>query len=237
MNAPLLTVRDLHVFYGSSQVVDGMAMEVNPGAAVTLIGRNGMGKSTTLKSIMGIVKPQRGSVILRGRELVGLPEYKIAQAGLGWVPEGRGIFPNLTVRENLVAAASDRHGASNPWTLTSIYAMFPRLQERERNFGTDLSGGEQQMLAIGRALMTNPLLLILDEAAEGLAPLVRAEIWRCIERLKVAGMSLIIVDKNVAPLLRLGDHHYIIEKGRMVWSGTSQELRDRRDIVERYVGI
>lgn len=239
MNAaePLLRVDALETAYGSSQVLFGVSLDVRPGEFVTLIGRNGMGKTTTVKTIMGLLAPLRGSVAVGGQALQGQPAYRVARAGLGLVPEGRQIFPNLTVRENLVATAGNRHRRSDAWTLDAVYKMFPRLQERERNLGANLSGGEQQMLAIGRALMTNPKLLILDEATEGLAPLIRTEIWRCLERLKDAGLSMIVIDKNIGPLLRLADRHYILEKGRVVWHGPSDTLRARPELLHQYVGV
>jgi branched-chain amino acid transport system ATP-binding protein len=196
-----------------------------------------MGKSTSLKTVMGLLAPRRGSVRWAGQEIQGWPSYRVAQGGLGLVPEGRQIFPNLSVRENLIATAHNRQGRTTPWTLEAIYQMFPRLKERERNLGNMLSGGEQQMLAIGRALMTNPRLLILDEATEGLAPLVRAEIWSCLNRLKSTGLSLILIDKNIGPLLKLADRHYVLEKGRVVWSGTSGELRSNQALLNEYMGV
>ena len=223
--APLLSVEGVETAYGTSQVLFGMSLQVARGEVVTLIGRNGMGKTTTVKSVMGMLQPKAGRVVMDGRELQGQPSYRVARAGLALVPEGRQIFPNLTVRENLVATAENRHRLPEPWTLETVYQMFPRLKERERNLGANLSGGEQQMLAIGRALMTNPKLLILDEATEGLAPLVRLDIWRCLERLKGTGLAMVVIDKNIGPLLALADRHYIVEKGRVVWQGGSAELR------------
>ena len=196
-----------------------------------------MGKSTTVKSVMGLLSPTRGSIAFLGQEIAGRPPHSVARLGIGLVPEGRHVFTNLTVRENLVATASDRRASKTPWTLERVYEMFPRLQEREKNLGSNLSGGEQQMLAIGRALMTNPLLLILDEATEGLAPLVRAEIWKCLARLKDEGLSLIVIDKNIGPLLRLADRHFILEKGRVVWSGDSAMLRAQPELLHKYVGV
>ncbi len=233
----LLDVRDLESSYGASQALFGVTFEVREGEVVTLIGRNGMGKSTTIKTVMGMMPPLRGTIRFADRAIGGRAAYQVAREGLGLVPEGRHVFPNLTVRENLVATAGNRRGSAGPWTLERVYAMFPRLQERAKNLGANLSGGEQQMLAIGRALMTNPRLLILDEATEGLAPLVRGEIWSCIEALKQAGLSLIVVDKNIGPLLRLSDRHYIVEKGRVAWSGTSAMLRERPELLHEYVGI
>jgi branched-chain amino acid transport system ATP-binding protein len=196
-----------------------------------------MGKTTTVHSIMGMIPARGGTISFAGRPIAGLASYRIAQAGIGLVPEGRQIFPNLTVRENLVATAGNRHQRSEPWVLDTVYKMFPRLHERERNLGANLSGGEQQMLAIGRALMTNPRLLILDEATEGLAPLIRMEIWRCLERLKDAGLSMIVIDKNIGPLMRLADRHYILEKGRVVWHGPSDALRAQPELLHQYVGV
>jgi branched-chain amino acid transport system ATP-binding protein len=233
----LLEVEGLETFYGTSQALFGVGFEVRAGEVVTLIGRNGMGKTTTVKTVMGMLAPRKGSVRFAGADIAGRPSYRNAQLGLGLVPEGRQIFPNLTVRENLVATAGNRHKAADPWTLEKVYAMFPRLQERSRNLGANLSGGEQQMLAICRALMTNPRLLILDEATEGLAPLIRAEIWHCLTRLKSTGLSLIVIDKNIGPLLRLADRHYILEKGRVAWTGTSEALRGQPDVLHEYVGV
>ena len=233
----LLAVRNIETSYGASQVLFGVSLEVGARDVVTLIGRNGMGKSTTIKTVMGMMAPQSGSVLFDDHEIQGRPPYLVARAGVALVPEGRRIFPNLSVRENLVATAANRQSAADAWTLDRVYAMFPRLKERERNLGSNLSGGEQQMLAIGRALMTNPRLLILDEATEGLAPLVRLEIWRCLEQLKAAGLSLVVIDKNIGPLLRLADRHYILEKGRVVWSGTSPVLRANPDLLHQYVGV
>ena len=234
---PLLKVTDVESFYGPSQALFGVTFDVARGEVVTLIGRNGMGKSTTVKSIMGMIVPKRGSIVLDGENIVGRPSYGIARLGVGLVPEGRHVFPNLTVRENLVATASDRRQSANAWTLERVYDMFPRLKERDRNLGSNLSGGEQQMLAIGRALMTNPILLILDEATEGLAPIVRAEIWKCLGRLKDEGLSLIVIDKNIGPLLRLADRHFIVEKGRVVWSGASATLSGQPELLHRYLGV
>jgi branched-chain amino acid transport system ATP-binding protein len=233
----LLEVRDIETFYGSSQALFGVSLDVAGGEFATLLGRNGMGKTTTVKTIMGMLPARRGLVRFSGRELQGSPSYRVAQAGIGLVPEGRQIFPDLTVHENLVATASTRHAQGAPWTLESIYGLFPALRERERNLGSSLSGGEQQMLAIGRALMTNPRLLILDEATEGLAPRVRSEIWRCLAHLKQSGLAIIVIDKNIGPLLRLADRHFIIEKGRVVWSGDSRALRSDKQLLREYVGV
>ena len=233
----MLTVESIETAYGVSQVLFGVSLTVEAGRVVTLLGRNGMGKTTTVRSIMGIVRPRAGTIRFDGRAIHRLPSYRVAQAGLGLVPEGRQVFPNLTVRENLVATAANRAGGTDPWTLEKIFDLFPQLAARARSLGVALSGGEQQMLAIGRALMTNPRLLILDEATEGLAPLVRAEIWRCVERLKAHGLSLLLIDKDVGALTRIADAHYILEKGQIVWRGTSGELRARQDVQHRYLGV
>ncbi|MBV8407101.1 MAG: ABC transporter ATP-binding protein [Alphaproteobacteria bacterium] len=233
----MLRVRDLTAFYGTSQALFGMELAVEPGEVVTLMGRNGMGKTTTVHSIMGLLPDRSGMIELDGRRIDRLPSFRIARLGLGLVPEGRHIFPNLSVRENLVAAAANRNGRASPWTLTRVIEFFPRLGERQRNMGNQLSGGEQQMLAIGRALMTNPRLLILDEATEGLAPLIRQEIWSCLARLKGEGQSILVIDKNVAALIALADRHYIIEKGRVVWFGGSTELARETALQHRYLGV
>ena len=233
----MLEVRDLQTAYGRSQVLFGVNLEIQAQQVVTLLGRNGMGKTTTVRSIMGIVRPQQGTISFQNASLVGLPSYRIAQAGIGLVPEGRQVFPNLTVRENLLATAANRRGAKDPWTLERVYLLFPNLKERRNNYGNQLSGGEQQMLAIGRALMTNPRLLILDEATEGLAPLVRAEIYRSIERLKAEGLSILLIDKDVRALTRVAQVHYVLEKGRVVWSGSSADLATSRDVQQRYLGV
>ena len=233
----LLDVDGIETCYGLSQVLFGLSLSIKPGEMVSLMGRNGMGKTTTIRSIMGLTPARAGAIRFAGAEVRQLPSYRIAKLGVGLVPEGRQIFPNLTVRENLVAAAADRFSSSNPWTLASIYVMFPRLAERASNMGNQLSGGEQQMLAIGRALMTNPRLLILDEATEGLAPLIRAEIWQCLTRLKAAGQSIMVIDKNVEALTRIADRHYLIERGRVVWSGTSAELAAAPQVQHQYLGI
>ncbi|PYM40804.1 MAG: ABC transporter ATP-binding protein [Candidatus Rokuibacteriota bacterium] len=233
----MLVVESLETAYGVSQVLFGVSLRLDAGQVVTLLGRNGMGKTTTVRSIMGIVRPKAGEVRFLGRPIHGLPSYRVAQTGIGLVPEGRQVFPNLTVRENLVATAAKRGGNGDPWTLQTVLDLFPHLAGRQRVLGGALSGGEQQMLAIGRALMTNPRLLILDEATEGLAPLVRAEIWRCLGHLKERGQSILVIDKDVATLTRIADRHYILEKGQIVWSGTSAELRARADIQHRYLGV
>jgi branched-chain amino acid transport system ATP-binding protein len=217
----MLEVRNLEAAYGPAQVLFDIGFSVKAGEVVTLLGRNGMGKTTTIHTLMGLIPVRGGEASFDGKPITGLPPYRIAQAGLGLVPEGRQIFPTLTVEENLVATARSK-GAT--WTLARVYNLFPRLAERRRNMGDQLSGGEQQMLAIGRALMTNPKLLILDEATEGLAPLVRQEIWSCLRRLKEAGQAILVVDKNIDALVKLADRHVVIEKGHVVWTGTSTEL-------------
>ena len=232
----MLEVQGVETAYGASQVLFGMSLEVKAGEVVSLMGRNGMGKTTTIRSIMGLAPARGGSIRFNGIALRGMPSYKIAQAGIGLVPEGRQIFPNLTVRENLIATSANREENKNPWTLERIYEMFPGLAERATNMGNQLSGGEQQMLAVGRALMTNPKLLILDEATEGLAPLIRAEIWKCLENLKAEGLSILVIDKNIDALSRIGDRHYIIERGHVVWQGGSDELRANEEIQHRYLG-
>jgi len=234
---PLLAVEDVETSYGQSRVLFGVTLAVGAGEMVSLMGRNGMGKTTTVRSIMGLNRPAAGSIRFAGAELRALQAYRIAKLGLGLVPEGRQIFPNLTARENLVATAANHGAARDPWTLEKVFALFPRLAERAGSMGNLLSGGEQQMLAIGRALMTNPRLLILDEATEGLAPLIREEIWRCLELLRGAGQSILVIDKNVDALTRIADRHYIIERGRVVWSGDSRALAGAPDIQHRYLGI
>src|SRR5689334_15301534 len=233
--APLLEIDGIETCYGQSQVLFGLSLKIRPGEMVTLMGRNGMGKTTTVRSIMGLTPARAGAIRFRGDEILGLPSYRVAQRGIGLVPEGRQIFPNLTVRENLVATEVKRDGGE--WTLDKVYALFPRLAERATSMGNQLSGGEQQMLAVGRALMTNPDLLILDEATEGLAPLIRAEIWRCLTRLKETGLSILVIDKNVGALLGVADRHFLIERGRVVWKGTSQELASAPDVQHRYLGV
>jgi branched-chain amino acid transport system ATP-binding protein len=234
---PLLEVDGIETCYGLSQVLFGMSLSIKPGEMVALMGRNGMGKTTTIRSIMGLTPARAGAIKFAGRDVRKLPSFRIAQLGIGLVPEGRQIFPNLTVRENLVAASHNRLAAADPWTIGKIHALFPRLAERAGNMGGTLSGGEQQMLAIGRALMTNPKLVILDEATEGLAPLIRDEIWNCLSMLKARGQSVLVIDKNVGNLVRIADRHYIIERGRAVWSGTSEALIAEPDLQHRYLGI
>jgi branched-chain amino acid transport system ATP-binding protein len=235
--APLLEVQNITTCYGLSQVLFGMTLAVGAGEMVTLMGRNGMGKTTTVRSIMGLSPAMAGSIRFAGHEIRTLPAYRVAQLGIGLVPEGRQIFPNLSTRENLVATAANRSGGPAKWTLAAVHELFPRLKERQTSMGNQLSGGEQQMLAIGRALMTNPRLLILDEATEGLAPLIRADIWRSLALLKAQGLAILVIDKNVDALTRIADRHYLIERGRVVWSGTSRELAHAPDVQHRYLGI
>jgi branched-chain amino acid transport system ATP-binding protein len=237
LDAALLEVRDIQAGYGLSQVLFGLSLSILPGEMVTLMGRNGMGKTTTVRSIMGLTPARAGQIRFQGTDIAGLPPFRVAKLGIGLVPEGRQIFPNLSVYENLVAAAANRTGAAEPWTLAKVHALFPRLAERASNMGRLLSGGEQQMLAIGRALMTNPRLLLLDEVTEGLAPLIREEIWNCLTRLKAQGQSILVIDKNVEALTQIADRHYLIERGRVVWTGTSQELAAAPEIQHRYLGI
>ena len=236
-DVPLLELAGIETSYGLSRVLFGISLVIAAGEMVSLMGRNGMGKTTTVRSIMGLTRATAGSIRFAGAEIRDLPAYRVAKLGLGLVPEGRQIFPNLTARENLVATAANRAGAADPWTLDKVYALFPRLAAREGAMANLLSGGEQQMLAIGRALMTNPLLLILDEATEGLAPLIREEIWRCLARLRATGQAILVIDKNVDALTHIADRHYIIERGRVVWAGTSQALTNAPDIQHRYLGI
>ena len=233
----LLELSNVETAYGRSQVLFGVSFAITAGQMVTLMGRNGMGKTTTVRSIMGLTGAMSGSIRFDGEEIRALPTYRICQLGIGLVPEGRQVFPNLTARENLIATAANRREIADPWTLDKVCALFPRLGQRIGSMGNLLSGGEQQMLAVGRALMTNPRLLILDEATEGLAPLIRTEIWRCLGRLKAEGLALLVIDKNVAALTRLADRHYLIERGRVVWTGTSRELAAAPDVQHRYLGI
>ncbi len=237
MTAPLLEVRDLAAGYGASQVLFGVRFALRAGEVATLLGRNGMGKTTTLRAVLGLLPVRAGTVTFDGTSLAGRATDAIARLGIALVPEGRQVFPNLTVRENLVAFADNRAGHAEPWTLDRVFAFFPRLAERTHNMGHQLSGGEQQMLAIGRALMTNPRLLILDEATEGLAPLVREDIWACLQRLKEAGQTILVIDKYIERLIRLADHHTILERGRVVWHGSSAELATDRDLWHRTLGV
>jgi branched-chain amino acid transport system ATP-binding protein len=228
----VLSVEAIETFYGPSQALFGVSLEVPEGRMVALLGRNGMGKTTTIRSILGLVPPSRGRIVLGGVDLAGLDAFKIARRGIGLVPEGRRVFGNLSVQENLVAAA--RPG---PWTLARVCSLFPQLRERAGQPGRTLSGGEQQMLAIGRALMTNPKLLLLDEATEGLAPLIRREIWRAIGQLKAEGLALLLVDKNLQELLPLADRCVVLEKGRSVWTGAAAELAADPALQNRHLGV
>jgi branched-chain amino acid transport system ATP-binding protein len=233
----MLKVQDLVTHYSGSQALFGVDFEIEQGQVVTLLGRNGMGKTTTINTIMGIVPASSGSITFEGIELVGRPSFKTANLGIGLVPEGRQIFPNLSLRENLVATASNHLKVAEPWTLEGVFSLFPELKERLTSMGNLLSGGEQQMLAIGRALMTNPKLLVLDEATEGLAPLVRKKIWEAIGLIRGQGVSILVVDKNLKDLLKIADRNFIIERGKIVWSGSSQQLRDDRDALHRHLGV
>ncbi|MGI9354118.1 MAG: ABC transporter ATP-binding protein [Rhizobiaceae bacterium] len=233
----MLTLKDVTAHYGSSQALFGVNLEIGTGEVATLLGRNGMGKTTTINSIMGIVKASGGSILFDREELVGRPAFKTANLGIGLVPEGRQIFPNLSLRENLVATASNHLNQCDPWTIDRVFELFPELAERRTSMGNLLSGGEQQMLAVGRALMTNPKLLILDEATEGLAPLVRQKIWAALAGLKKDNLSILIVDKNLKDLLDLADRNFIMERGKIVWSGASAELRADENVMHRYLGV
>jgi branched-chain amino acid transport system ATP-binding protein len=233
----MLEVRDIETFYDASQILFGVSLRVEAGEVVTLMGRNGMGKTTTVRSIMGLTPPRSGSIRFEKDEIAGRPSYAVARAGVGLVPEARHVFANLTVRENLVATAANRSASRTPWDYGSICALFPRLAERAGNMGDTLSGGEQQMLAIARALMTNPKLLILDEATEGLSPLIRKEIWRVLAKLREMGQAILVIDKDIAALSRIADRHYILEKGRVVWSGSSDRLAGDPELAHRYLGI
>ena len=233
----MLELSKVDTAYGQSQVLFGMELKVLQGEVVTLLGRNGMGKTTTLNSVMGLVRAHSGSIRFNGMEIRELQSYRIAQQGLSLVPEGRQVFPNLTVLENLSATASNRSDSDNPWNLERVFNLFPRLAKQLKNMGNQLSGGEQQMLAIGRALMTNPLLLILDEATEGLAPMLRGEIWSCLTNLKSSGQSILLVDKNIEALTRIADRHYIIEKGRVVFEANSRQLVEDSSLQYRYLGV
>ena len=233
----MLKVEQIETFYGSSQALFGVSLEVNTGEVVTLLGRNGMGKSTTIKSIMGLTPVTQGRITFNGVETHQLPSYQVARQGLGLVPEGRQIFPNLTVLENIMVGAANRGGRKEPYTLDEVLEIFPRLAERLNNYGNQLSGGEQQMLAVVRALMTTPKLLILDEATEGLAPLVRKEIWYGLGVLKARGQSILVIDKNLDALMKLADRHYVMEKGEVVWSGATNEIADNEELKARYLGV
>ena len=233
----MLTLEGVVAGYGESQVLNGIGFGVGAAQVVTLLGRNGMGKTTTVRAIMGLIRPSAGHVRFDGQDITGDPPYRIAQRGIGLVPEGRQIFPTLSVEENLVATAANRTGGAPRWDLPAIYALFPRLAERRRQSGAKLSGGEQQMLAIGRALMTNPRLLVLDEATEGLAPLIRAEIWQVLAKLRAEGQAILLIDKNLAAVMGLADWHVVIEKGRVVWQGDSAALAAAPEIRDTYLHV
>lgn len=233
----MLRVKALKAAYGDSQVLFDVSLEIQAGEMITLLGRNGMGKTTTVHSIMGLVRAHQGLIEFAGHALQHLPAYKIAQAGLALVPEGRQIFPNLTVKENLIATAANRLAVGAPWTLKAVLALFPSLQARLYHMGNLLSGGEQQMLAIARALMTNPSLLILDEATEGLAPLICEQIWQVLQQLKSQGQSILVIDKNIDALTKIADRHYILEKGKIIWQGDSSMLSADANIMQRYLGV
>ncbi len=238
MTKKLLKVSNLHASYGRAQVLFGVDLSVSKGEVVTLLGRNGMGRSTTIKCLFGLLQSSSGLIEFQNQRVDNLQSFQIARKGLGLVPEGRQVFPNLTVEENLIATARGHKDSQlKPWTLDRVYQFFPRLRERQKNLGSQLSGGEQQMLAIGRALMTNPSLMVLDEATEGLAPLIRTEIWNALSELKAEGLSLIVIDKNLGPLLELADRHFVMEKGKVVWSGSSNELKADARIVHEYLGV
>jgi branched-chain amino acid transport system ATP-binding protein len=233
----MLKVGNITTFYGASQALFGVSLQIDESAVVTLLGRNGMGKSSTIRSIMGLTPARSGTIQFSAKEIRKFPSYKIARLGIGLVPEGRQIFPNLTVRENIIATAANYQCSPKPYSLNDILTIFPRLGDRLENYGNQLSGGEQQMLAVGRALMINPKLLILDEATEGLAPLIRKEIWRGLNILKNKGLAILIVDKNLDALMAISDHHYIMEKGAIAWHGSNEELRSNPELRSRYLGV
>ena len=233
----MLKVSEICTFYGASQALFGVSITVEEGEVVSLLGKNGMGKTTTVHSIMGITPISSGEVLFQNKRIDDMPSFKVSRSGIGLVPEGRQIFPNLSVIENLIATSANRSANPNPWTIESVLQMFPQLKSRLNSMGNLLSGGEQQMLAIGRALMTNPKLLILDEATEGLAPMVRQEIWACIEKLKKEGVAILIIDKNIRDLTRIADKHFIIEKGQVTWNGSSDQLLLQQDMLEEKLGV
>ncbi len=233
----MLKLSQVKAAYGTSKVLFGVDLEVEKGQTVTLLGRNGMGKTTTVRCITGLLKTTGGEISFQTKPVHNEPSYVIARLGMGLVPEGRQIFPNLTVRENLIATASNRQNATAPWTIDSVLELFPALETRINNLGEHLSGGEQQMLAVGRALMTNPSLLILDEATEGLAPLIREEIWKALRLLKERELSVLLIDKNLDALLDIADRHYIMERGEVVWQGDSENLKHDTELQNRYLGI
>ena len=233
----MLKVSEICTFYGASQALFGVSITVKEGEVVSLLGKNGMGKTTTVHSIMGITPISSGEVLFQNKKIDNVPSFKVSRSGIGLVPEGRQIFPNLSVMENLIATSANRNANPNPWTIESVLQMFPQLKSRLNSMGNLLSGGEQQMLAIGRALMTNPKLLILDEATEGLAPMVRQEIWACLEKLKKEGIAILIIDKNIRDLTKISDKHFIIEKGQVTWHGSSDQLLRQQDILMEKLGI
>ncbi len=233
----MLNVSGLTAHYGASQALFGIDFKIDRGEVVTLLGRNGMGKTTTINTLMGIVPATGGSATFESVQLVGKPSFQIANLGLGLVPEGRQIFPNLSANENLLATQSNHLNHPEPWTHERVFELFPELQQRTSSMGNLLSGGEQQMLAIGRALLTNPILLVLDEATEGLAPLVRQRIWAALDKIRATGMSILLVDKNLKDLIRLADRHYIIQRGEVVWFGTSAELENNAEVRQSYIGL
>ncbi len=233
----MLSVQEIDSYYGPTQVLFDMSIEVNTGEIVTLLGRNGMGKTTTIRTIMGLNETRNGVILFQNQEITNWPAFKIAQAGLALAPEGRRIFPNLNVIENLIATANNKNELTDPWTVDKIFALFPALETRASIAGNRISGGEQQMLSIGRALMTNPKLLLLDEATEGLSPLLRNQIWSSIVKLKDNRQSILLIDKNLESLLRIGDRHYIVEKGHVVWKGNSEQLASNEELQQRYIGL
>ena len=233
----MLKVSEICTFYGASQALFGVSITVEEGEVVSLLGKNGMGKTTTVHSIMGITPISSGQVLFQNKNINDMPSFKVSRSGIGLVPEGRQIFPNLSVIENLIATSANRSANPNPWTTESVLQMFPQLKSRLNSMGNLLSGGEQQMLAIGRALMTNPKLLILDEATEGLAPMVRQEIWACIGKLKKEGVAILIIDKNIRDLTRIADKHFIIEKGQITWNGSSDQLLQQQDMLVEKLGV
>ena len=235
--APIIDARGLHTYYGASHVLHGVDLSVSPGECVSLMGRNGMGKTTTIRSILGLTPPRGGSVAINGRDMTGGKPHRIARQGIGLVPEGRGIFPTLSVRENLVMAARPGRDGRCDWTLDRVLVLFPQLEERITNMGNQLSGGEQQMLSIGRALMTNPSLLVLDEAMEGLAPIIRKELWAVIRHIRKSGIAALIVDKDVKTLLSISDRAVILAKGKVVFAGTATELATANETHRRYLGV
>ena len=233
----MLTLNNVETHYGASQALFGVSLNIEPAGVTTLLGRNGMGKTTTISSIMNIKSKTSGSVLFNGQDITNLPSFKIAKLGIGLVPEGRQIFPNLTTHENLIATANFTKTKNLTWTLERVYELFPNLKSRAKFMGNLLSGGEQQMLAIGRALLTNPKLLILDEATEGLAPIIREKIWEALKNIRDSGIPILIIDKNLKDLLTISDSHNIIHKGKIVWSGSSVQLRSSEDVTQTFLGI